>query len=261
MILIAGNAGHGKDSLGGYLKESFEPWCGVRQDAFAFTLKAIAHQTMGTPWHILNGDKTVKEGNYFQVAGDPTKRTIREGLQHIGGWFRDFFDVRIWANSVRLRAKNAGERVTIITDCRHPDEEIHWLRETCDFATLYFVRIRNPHVPVIRGHPSEDLIADVGDEHFDFIVENDGTLDDLRAAAREVASAVVMLNKTGKKGVKQKGDGWLVVDEHGNIPFEPQQTEAEAASLVTVLSEKQDGVPHRVIPSSYSHLRRFGRVR
>lgn len=233
LVLIAGNAGHGKDTLGEFLQDIFEPWTSVRHDYFAYTLKLFAHQALGTPWHLLNGDKQVKESTTFEVCGEDTGVTLRSGLQDIGHFFRERFDRRVWANSVRLRAKNSPERVTVVTDCRHPEEEIHWMRETCcEFANVYIIRIRNSAVPVIRGHPSEDQIADAEDSEFDFIIENDGTVEDLHEAALQVASAIVLLNKTSKKRLAKKARGWLVCDVEGRPKYEPLLSEDDALTLV-----------------------------
>ena len=66
LVLIAGNAGEGKDTLGTFLFNKFSNWTSVRCDAYAYTLKLIAHQTLGTPWHLLDGDKVVKESTLLK---------------------------------------------------------------------------------------------------------------------------------------------------------------------------------------------------
>ena len=250
VLLIAGNAGAGKSTFGDMLEEIFKRWCPTRQDSFAYTLKALAHQTTGAPWHLLNADKEVKESTNFEVAGEDTGVTIRKGLQQIGAWFRDGFSKKIWANSVRLRLQSAEERVTIVTDCRHPAEEIFWLRETCSsFAHVYVARIRNSRVPVLRGHPSEDLIADEHASSFDFLVDNEGTLEDLQVMANELATAIVTLVKTNKRRVKKSGDGWIVVGENGDLPYEPQLTRNDALTLACKLGTAD------IKQATYTHLK------
>lgn len=233
MILIAGNAGHGKDALGEHLRAIIAPWLPVRHDSFAHTLKLFAHQAFGTPWRLLNGNKVVKESTKIEIAGDPTDVTIRECLQDMGQWFRNRFDKRIWANCVKLRAQQAPERVTVITDCRYPDVEIHWIREVCsEFSDVYHVRIKNESVPVSRGHPSENEIADASDDLFDFIVDNSGSMADLHESALQVASAVAILDKTGKRTLGKQVRGWLVLDDEGKACYEPLLEKEEAESLV-----------------------------
>ncbi len=184
LILIGGSAGHGKDTLGAFLAEALQGKTTVKLDAFALTLKSFAHQAMGAEWDHLNGNKAIKETARLSVAGEDTGLTVRQGLQEIGEFFRQTFGKKIWANSLRLRAKEAAESVIVVTDTRHPDEEIKWMRETCsEFSDVYCVRIRNSRVPVKRGHPSEDHIADAPDSMFDFVIENEGSLEDLRSKA------------------------------------------------------------------------------
>lgn len=235
LVLIAGTAGAGKDSLGGFLREVFEPWFDVRHDYFAYTLKSFAHQALGTPWEILNGVKEIKESTNFTCAGEDTGVTIRHGLQNIGEWWRQAFSAKVWANSVRLRAKDSTEKLTYVTDCRHPVEEIFWMQETCsEFARVFVVRIRNSRVPVKRGHPSEDRIADEPDSSFDFLVENEGTLEDLQSTARELACAISLLASTGRTTIKSV-DGWIATNADGHIPFAPVISEEEAFALTLFL--------------------------
>lgn len=195
IVLIAGNAGHGKTTFGDYLNRSMlNLGHTTRLDAYAFTIKSIVNQLIGTSWNLLDADKSIKETTNLLVAGEDTGITIRKGLQSIGEFFRGNFGTRIWANSTRLRALNSDADTTIITDCRHPEEELTWFRDACsDFAKVYTVRIRNTRVPVTRGHPSEDKIADAPDELFDFIIENDRTLIELRTAADNLAHLIVEL--------------------------------------------------------------------
>ena len=187
LILLAGNAGAGKDSLGRCLKRTLTGSSSTRLDSFAFTLKSFAHQSMGTPWSSLNGDKDMKEKETLQCAGEDTGITIRSGLQKIGEWFRQIFSPKIWANGLWIRVLDSEEQITIVTDCRYPREEIDWLREVAkDHARLVCVRVRNSRVPVIHGHPSEDVIANEPDSTFDFIVENEGSLSDLQLQADSI---------------------------------------------------------------------------
>jgi energy-coupling factor transporter ATP-binding protein EcfA2 len=198
MIILAGNAGHGKSTLEEMLIEIIEPWSSVRSDAYAFTLKKLVHDSLGAPWEILNAPRDVKESTLVTSWGGE-EITVRQALQDVGEWFRQRFGHLIWANSVKHRAEFSNERVTIVTDARHPKEEIHWMRSSCsEFARIFVARIRRASVPVKRGHPSEDYIADEPDSSFDFIIENDGDLGELRSAALELACACVYLAKTGK---------------------------------------------------------------
>lgn len=204
VIIIGGNAGHGKDTLAGTLALQLGRWADTRVDAYAWALKQVVHLKTGIPMDILLGDKELKESYVHPLTG----KTARQLLQDEGETTRRDYGYLVWAWGTRERARFGRERITIITDARHPKEELHWMRDSIDFARVFLVKIRRASVPVLRGHPSEDFIADEPDSTFDFIIENDGTKKDLAEAARELARACVLLAKTGKKKVKVKGDGW-----------------------------------------------------
>ena len=225
VILIGGAAGHGKDSLANYLKKILSKWAPTRTDAYAWALKQCVHLKTGIPMDILLAPKDVKESYIDPLTG----RTVRKLLQDEGETTRQEYGHLVWAHGTMMRAKFSTERVSIITDARHPKEELHWMKEQCsEFARVFTVRIRRSSVPIKRGHPSEDLIADEPDSTFDFIIENEGDLEELKAAAIELARACVFLQKTGKKKVNRKGDGWGVPKA---IAYEPLTTEKESTFL------------------------------
>ena len=225
VILLAGNAGAGKDTLATFLKGFLQKWSATRTDAYAWALKQCVHLKTGIPMDILLAPKDVKESYICSL----TDRTARKLLQDEGETTRQEYGHLVWAWGAMKRARAASERVTIITDARHPKEEIHWMRQACsEFARVFVVRITRKSVPVKRGHPSEDFIADESDDSFDFIIENNLDLECLRIAALELARACVLLHKTGKKKVKASGDGW---GEDWGEAWEPLVTEKEASVL------------------------------
>lgn len=188
VVLVAGNAGHGKDSFAEFLREAISERCSVRVDAYAWALKQCVHLKTGIPMAILMATKEIKESFI-----DPlTKRTVRKLLQDEGEDTRQRYGHLVWAWGTAERARVATDRVTIVTDARHPKEEVHWMKQRCsEFARVFSVRVVRSSVPVIRGHPSEDFIADEPDSSFDFIIRNDSSLDDLRRSAAELSRAIL----------------------------------------------------------------------
>lgn len=254
MIIIGGSAGHGKDSFAERLAKTMVKWCPVRTDAYAYTIKLICHRTFGTPWHLLNADKETKENTFIRIGKLETAVTIRRALQGIGQYFREMFGATVWANSVLVRARQAQERVHIITDARHPAEEIHWIGEQVeDDFRVFFVRVRRSSVPVNPDHPSESLILAEPDASFDFLVENEGDLDHLDGMAQQVANATVMLLKTGKKKIKKAGHGWGVFSPDAVQVCEPLLTSDEADTTADFWRDHDD-VTHSVREMSYELL-------
>lgn len=226
MIIIAGCAGHGKDTLAAELIELFGMWTSVRTDAYASTLKSVARESLCIPLDILMATKDIKESTLVDSWTDESI-TVRTALQDIGEWFRNRFGARIWANSVRRRAQLSSEQVIIVTDGRHPEEEIHWMKESCsEFATVITVRIRRDSVPIIRGHPSEDLISDEPDSSFDFIIENNHDLQWLQEAAGELVVVSELIHKGQRKKLtlsRLKGNGCLQFQGAPMLGFDDYQ--------------------------------------
>lgn len=237
LFLIAGNAGHGKDSFARRLRTIIEPWTSeVNVTSYAYGIKKILHDNYGVPWEILEGDKDVKENSYVYIGTDKTDITVRRALQKIGQFHRETFGATCWAASALTRCKQSDARVSIITDARHPAEEIHWIGEQArnsGFLVLP-IRIRRSSVPVIADHPSESLILDEPDASFSFVVENEGSLEDLHKVAEQIACAAIFLQKTGKKRLKKKDAAYVLRTPDNGTLYEPFADEDEAKLLHSV---------------------------
>ena len=248
LFLIGGNAGHGKDSFADYLLEVFNLWCETYSTAYAYGIKKIVHETYGVPWEILNGDKDVKENSFVYIGREQTKVTIRRALQKIGQFHRETFGPTCWASATLTRVKRSGARVSVVTDARHPAEEIHWIGEEARAAGYLVlpVRVRRSSVPVNADHPSESLIVKESDESFSFLIENEGSLEDLRVAAEQLACAAVLLQKAGKTSLPKKNlMAFGVRAENGYLPYEPTLSAEDAYTLCEELILKE-GFPYSV---------------
>jgi len=256
LFLIAGNAGHGKDALAGYLQQRATLWCETYATAYAYGIKKILHDTYGVPWDILNGNKDVKESSYIYVGRRRSEVTIRRALQGIGQFHRETFGPTCWANAALTRIKAAGARIAIITDARHPAEELHWIGDEAAAAGFFVVpvRVRRADIPVIADHPSESLILAEPDSSFSFLIENNGSLDDLERAAEQLICGAVVLQKTGAKKLKKRGNGFVVRAEQGYLPYEPVITPEEADNLARLCTDRE-GFHHSVEELSFDLLK------
>ena len=245
LFLIGGNAGHGKDSFADFLKGITDLWTGTYSTAYAYGIKKIVHETYGTPWEILNGNKDVKESTYVYMGKQKTKLTVRQALQKIGQFHRETFGPTCWAAATLTRCKRSRERICIVTDARHPAEEIHWIGEQAasEGFLVVPVRIHRESVTVNPDHPSESLILAEPDSSFSFIVRNDSSFDDLRNMAEQVASAAIILLKTGKKKIKKSGAGWNVRHPEGFLPYETLTT-LEEAEIIAKRLDDREGATH-----------------
>lgn len=229
VIVVAGNAGHGKDTLADMLAERID---GARRDSFAAPLKVCVHLKTGIPMDILLGPLSVKNDVRFGRYGK-SPRTL---MQEEGQEARERIGKTVWMDRLRDRALSEPERVTIVSDGRHPQEEVTGIRESMPEGTLFFgVRIFRPSEPIKYGHPSEDKIAAAPDDLFDFKLLNDGSLDDLAVKADQLADAILLLAKHGKLA------GFVVRLADGKRVQEPMATEADAQALAKILAVQNDG--------------------
>lgn len=256
LFLIGGNAGAGKDTFADYLKEVTSLWTDTYSTAYAYGIKKVVHDLYGTPWEILNGDKDVKESSYIYMGGQKTDVTVRRALQSIGQFHRETFGPTCWAAATLTRCKQSNARVCIVTDARHPAEEIYWIGdEAAKSGFLVFpVRVRRSSVPVNPDHPSESLIVNEPDASFSFLIENEGSLEDLKRAAEQLACAAVILQKTDKKKLKKRGNGYVVRGEHGALPYEPQ-TDPEGAEDLRQRLTDIEGFGHSVEEVRFDRLK------
>lgn len=237
LLIVGGNAGAGKDSFGNFMAQRLQALStSVRLDSYAWALKQIVHLKYGVPLHILNATKEVKESAVYYG------KTVRQLLQYEGQRAREECGPTVWADRLLDRVRLQSEQVAIITDARHPPEEIVGMRTSASPARVVALRVVNPHVPITRGHPSEDLIADASDDIFDFIVTNDGTIGELAVKARDHVDAVLVLDQIGASKVTPKlmaysvgPDGW---------PY-PSAADAEAVGR---------GGAQAIVERSFTHL-------
>ena len=225
LVIVAGNAQAGKDSVADMLAEMIPR---SRRDAFADPMKQCVNLKTGIPMEILNGPASIKNDPRFGRYGkSPRELTIIEGQTA-----RKEIAETVWVDSLVTRFQRSGEHVTIVSDCRYHKIEGTHIRESLGKdVDVLLVLIRRPDMPVKRGSPTEDLIADADEADFDYVIRNVGTLEELTAKARQLADAVILLAKTRKKNPS----GWIIVCPDGTRWREPIELEANAKMLACQL--------------------------
>lgn len=257
LILIAGSAGHGKDSFADALCNVLGAWTTPYRTAYAYGIKKILHETYGVPWLVLNGDKDVKESTYVSMGAQQTSVTVRRALQKIGQFHRDTFGPTCWAAATLTRCLQSDARICVVTDARHPAEEIHWIGEEAAAAGYLVlpVRVRRESVPVNPDHLSESLILEEPDDTFSFLVKNDGSLDDLGRAAEQLACAAVLLQKAGRARLPESDlVAFGVRSKYGFLVAEPTLVMAEAVAVRERLA-KVESEPHHIEAIAFDAIR------
>lgn len=194
-IAISGKANSGKDTASRYFEDCFNPgWKGrcftprkTISIAFADPIKEMILQMYpGLKREYLFGDskyrKEIIPGSYHN--GEPL--TIRVLLQEFGEGCKKY-NPKIWINAFDAKSKMAEERgdnLVIASDLRFIDE-FNYLKEN----GFYLIRI-------IRGedegmnHISETQQKQIKNSDFDKIIDNNGSLMDLKTQFDEITKSL-----------------------------------------------------------------------
>jgi hypothetical protein len=173
----------GKDTLAGFLIEEH----GFVRLAFADRLReALLEIDPLVGRGDLRVSDVISSVGWEGAKGLPAGVEIRRLLQHVGVTARGLRE-DVWAAPVveaaqKIRSGGILREVpapVVVTDVRFPDEA-----DAIRAAGGKIVRVDRPGLPDDDGHVSEHAWRDVEP---DFLVLNDGSLDDLRAKAKILA--------------------------------------------------------------------------
>ena len=170
IILFSGKARNGKDQSAIFLKEFLEE----------------SGKTVLT-YHFADALKSLCENSYDWIRGDkgPIGRTI---LQNVGTTYRKN-NPQCWVNIAREIAIGCSEDYVLIPDCRYKNEALGFL----DF-NYKIVRIERPNfdnglTDEQKAHVSETEMSTFSE--YDYIITNDGSLDDLREKIKKAFESEV----------------------------------------------------------------------
>ena len=170
IIGISGRLGSGKTTVSDYIKGIDASY---KEVAFAFKLKQIVALLTAQPIETC----LTQEGKNIYI--DKFNMTIGEMLQKIGtDSLRNNFNENVWVNSLLLEIENNPGNY-IISDCRFKNEA-----DAIKKMGGKIIRINRPINPIAENskrdlnHPSETSMDDY--EKFDFVIENTGTMEDIR---------------------------------------------------------------------------------
>mgnify|MGYP006266239317 CR=1 FL=1 len=156
----------------GKLKEIASLLTGIHPDLFE--QQDIKESQLGDEWSVW-GYKGRNEGDGVnpKFTGDPYRRnmTVREFLQKLGTEaVRDNLHENAWVNA--LMADYKPNYKWVITDVRFLNEA-HAIKERDGIV----VRVNRTGIGPVNGHSSE---TSLNRWDFDYIIENNGSLEDLR---------------------------------------------------------------------------------
>jgi hypothetical protein len=203
IIGVLGKARSGKDQFGDYLIEAFKehynrPFIKV---AFAEQLKSMCAEHFGLTKEQLWGDKKEVEDERFLKAAmgeDPEYSvfwTPREIMQAIGSFYRSI-DQDFWVKALDKSIMwMSPYQDFIVTDVRHLNE--------CAYIKSkngILIKVLREEASEIHGMAHESETALDNFEDFDFEINNNGTLEDLKQSARDCVFMMVSVENLMKKG-------------------------------------------------------------
>jgi len=169
IYLISGLKRSGKDTFGGLLANIYaEHGHKVELLSFAAPMKFILATTLGISMDELD---TLKD-----TGGCPH----RGYLQRLGTEaMKPVFGEDVWANLAREAADESHADIVIFTDYRFPSE-------SNIFPEAITINVERGDVPAGDVHISENALKDTT---FDFYIENNSSLEELREVAKDFINA------------------------------------------------------------------------
>ena len=172
LIAMTGLKGSGKDTFAEGLKNA-----GVHQTRFADPLKnmlrALFREAGMDPEDYIEGP--FKEAPCDLLCG----KTARHAMQTLGTEWRDMIDRDLWTNIWRARVIKLLKQgsAVVVTDCR-------FIHEAAAVKELggYIIRVERSHQSNDDLHISEQQMMLIEP---DFVVQNDGTIEQLQDKARK----------------------------------------------------------------------------
>jgi len=222
ILLLSGKINSGKNQYAEYLKEAFEAkGLNVKQDLYAKDLKDFSVTDFKTLGMALQSQvDTIKAniGVYFDLSDRVSidaQQSILDSLTELT--FKDYnfyedktlitrtllqlygtdiarkrFDDQFWIKKLAERINNDTESdVIIITDVRFQNEleDIHDFVDDCRIVPIRIERDLNRNT-FTNEHPSETALDDYG--FWEFIVDNNATLKDLKDSSIVVSEDILM---------------------------------------------------------------------
>lgn len=204
LILLAGRKGVGKSTAANFIKNTIPNNNKAVIKSFAGKLKEIA-SILGIP-HELSTGTLEQKNSLTQFSWDSSSEYLRSKYPNKSGWmtvrevlqvlgtdvFRDCFNENVWVHSlmydISMEICGPGGYVVnpgwqfldnlyyLIDDCRLPNEVRNF--NEYGFDRTIKIHIKRPS-ETQDAHKSETALDDLPEFSFDYIINNNGDLQDL----------------------------------------------------------------------------------
>ena len=212
VILISAKLQSGKNQLASYIKEELASKSfAVSSESYAKALKAQCTEDFGRLWGFLEGKRqellalgtvppeliswmSVKPENLQEDKTDLTRLMLQIYGTEI---FRNRVDGDYWVKKCVDSVNLSKSDFVMITDVRYPNEVeafLDWAKDRSGMRRVVLVRVERPGYvrdenDPAHKHPSESALDEF--PCWDYVVDNVGTLEDLRSSAQAIVSELV----------------------------------------------------------------------
>ena len=181
IIGISGKARAGKDTLADFISEESKKIGTItNKSSFAYLLKKMAMESFNLSHRQVYGD--LKE-----VYDERWEKTPREILQLFGEGFRNIHE-DYWVVSLLNVLNNFPNHNHVVADVRYFNEYFRIKEEGG-----YVIRIERDASKRDKitnpNHISETALDDI---EFDYVIDNNGSLEDLRQKAIEIVNTIIV---------------------------------------------------------------------
>jgi hypothetical protein len=173
IIGLAGYARSGKDTVANILVNDF----GFERVAFADPIRDLLFEL--NP--LVNGVRLQDMVTEYGWEITKSQIEVRRLLQNLGVGARKTFGSNFWVDQAMRRIKSPN---VVITDVRFKNEA-DWLR--MNYAELW--RVRRNGVTAVNNHVSEH---DLDDYPVDYVVDNEGSIEDLSTLIHERCQNLIL---------------------------------------------------------------------
>ena len=174
-IAICGKAKSGKNTLAEMIQKKL-PTLSYKQVAFADPVKTIA-KTMfpNIPQEYLTGPSEYRKNIIPGAFKDNQPLTVRQLLIDIGTGLGRSYNRNIWIDAFDKNLSSYKEDLLILTDCRFINE-FNYLKN----KGFFIIKILRNEINFIN-HVSEIEQDSIPLDKFDFVINNEGSLEDLNS--------------------------------------------------------------------------------
>lgn len=192
-IAICGQANSGKNTLSKMLVKSIrektsDPYAVATYMAFADPIKEMAEIMFpNVPSKYFFGSSKYRSEIVPNILKDNKPVTVRQVLIDIGTNLGRNYNNSLWLNNfdTRYNKSQAYSKIMIVSDLRFINE-FAFLKE----KNFKIIKLKRPNIDKIDDI-SETQQESLKDSDFDFIINNDKSLGDLKLAVKNVISNII----------------------------------------------------------------------